>query len=74
MNLKRKDDYIPSYKILVVGTRGVGKSEIIRQYVNFTFSPKYSPTENFISYNKIVNLNQGKDLPPVFVRINIIDT
>lgn len=74
MNLKKREDYIPSYKILVVGARAVGKSEIVKQYVNFAFSPKYSPTEDFISYNKIANLNQGKELPPVFVRVNIIDT
>ena len=74
MNLKKKSDYIPSYKILFVGTKSVGKSEIIRQYVNFSFSPKYVPTEQFLSYNKIVNLNQGKDLPHVLIRTNIIDT
>lgn len=74
MNLKKKENYIPSYKILLIGTKAVGKSEIIKQYVNFSFSPKYSPTEDFASYNKIANLNQGKDLPPVFVRVNIIDT
>jgi len=74
MYVKKKDDFMPNYKIVFVGAKGVGKTEMIRQYVDLSFSPQYNPTQTFASYNKIINLNQGKDLPPLFIRLNIVDT
>ena len=76
MFMKRKEDYMANYKIIVVGAKGVGKSEIVRQYVNLAFNTQYHPTESFLSYNKIVRLDSGngKDILPTFVRINIIDS
>ena len=74
MYMKKKEDYMPNYKIIVVGAKGVGKSELVRQYINLSFTTQYNPTEAFLSYNKIVNLNQGKDMKPTLVRLNIIDT
>ena len=74
MYMKKKEDYMPNYKIIIVGAKGVGKSEIIRQYINLSFANQYNPTESFLSYNKIVNLQQGKEVKPVFARLNIIDT
>ncbi len=65
---------MPSYKIIVAGARNVGKSEIVRQYVNLSFCPQYNPTDSFLSYNKIVNVNQGKETEPLLVRLNVIDT
>ncbi len=74
MYMKKKANYMPSYKIIVAGSKGVGKSQIVKQYIDLSFSTQYNPTESFVSYNKIVNLNQGKDLDPILVRLNIVDT
>ena len=42
---KAKDSDIPIYRIVVLGTEGVGKTALINRYVNNYFSGEYKPTE-----------------------------
>jgi GTPase KRas protein len=41
---KHKKKYIPTYKLILLGSGGVGKTALLHRYLYRTFSPTYTPT------------------------------
>ena len=41
---KNKKKSIPTYKLILLGSGGVGKTALLQRYLHRTFSPNYTPT------------------------------
>lgn len=61
-------EYERTFKILVIGDGGVGKTSLINKYVNNHFSETYVSTIGIDFKEHIVTLNQRK------IRLQIWDT
>ena len=51
--------YSPIYKVILVGDSGVGKTSMIKRYLN-EFSKNISPTISTSYFNKLVIINDYK--------------
>jgi small GTP-binding protein len=50
-----------SYKIIIVGEQGVGKTSLVLRYIKDIFSKDYKVTVGFEFYSKIIK-HQGEDI------------
>lgn len=57
-----------SFKILLVGNSGVGKTTFIKQYMHEYFDPSYRATEGTSIYSTVLNTSKGR------IQLNILDT
>ena len=65
---------IPIYEIVILGSEGVGKTQLITRYVNNTFEFQHIPTETTAIYQKTINLNEGiPEHAPQFCIVQIVD-
>ena len=70
---RRKKGYIPHYKIVILGSRCVGKTQIICQYVNHTFQYVHNATTECSTYQKLIDLNEGSQMDPEYCVLEIVD-
>jgi len=64
---------IPIYRIAVLGAKGVGKTSIIKSFVNNAFDPLYEETDNDIrKYRRVYDINK-KPSDPSYVLFQIDD-
>ena len=56
-----EEDNIPSFKIVLMGTSGVGKTSIINRYIRQSFDNDVLSTTGICFNSKILNFPETKD-------------
>ena len=56
-----EEDNIPSFKIVLMGTSGVGKTSIINRYIKQSFDNDVLSTTGICFNSKILNFSETKD-------------
>lgn len=70
---KKKNNYIPKYRISILGPNYSGKTSLINRFVNRTFQFPYEGTVRPNVYRKIVNLNEDSQAEPEYIDLEILD-
>ena len=60
MDLEEEDN-MPSFKIVLMGTSGVGKTSIINRYIKQSFDNDVLSTTGICFNSKILNFSEKKD-------------
>jgi Ras-related protein Rab-5C len=60
MDLEEEDN-MPSFKIVLMGTSGVGKTSIINRYIKQSFDNDVLSTTGICFNSKILNFSETKD-------------
>ena len=60
MDLEEEDN-MPSFKIVLIGTSGVGKTSIINRYIKQSFDNDVLSTTGICFNSKILNFSETKD-------------
>ena len=55
------EDNMPSFKIVLMGTSGVGKTSIINRYIKQSFDNDVLSTTGICFNSKILNFSETKD-------------
>jgi GTPase SAR1 family protein len=70
---KKIRGYIPSYKIIILGAKFVGKTQLVYRFVNNSFQSIYEPTVEAKSYKKIIDLNENNAVDADYCILEIVD-
>ena len=63
-----------TFKIVMLGAAGVGKTCIVNRYVKCTFNAKYASTDGSQDSAKIIEVTPTGASQPLKVKMSILDT
>jgi GTPase SAR1 family protein len=65
---------IPKLRLILLGSKKVGKTSLINQITNSIFRPEYYPTKNLTIYKSLYNFTPKSGEFDDFCYVELIDT